>query len=692
MKVPNRIHKAEAEEPKSKVMRTDPLASHLEFKRHQRETRNKVYTDQKQSETVDLSTEDDEKSDEQSTEDEEFTEDEELANNTKLNECSSEQIRLSAEMNYVKSIINVVEIPSKKKKKKKSSKKKKSKKAVVNIEENGKEMNPLEEPGIRLSQNMIEFANISSIFVKDIQKLILKVVLGEKFSHLFEWCELENSSAIKNVVVVYVKNLSYETFKEKFKPRSKAVVVDCHLPSVYGSCFLNELCWTQIATSDQQDFKNDKLWMHEGFTKGTIINRMPALDMIDEKVKVKKELDTMKVENVRKNRQSIFNGIEVLSGNDRTKASLKLLTSVEESQLEKCTKLSLLLNSKQLMVDAYPEAGKTTALGICVPTKDKYLPVTKNSPMFGLDCEMCLTERNIYELTSISIVDENHKTIYNELVLPSVPIKDRLTDYRGITKQLLVKMTKRLKDVQRDIRELLPGDAILVGHSIFSDMAVLNMSHPYIIDTGVIYNLSGIERRKTGLKDLTAIFLNVHILNHYYDILDGDPTSFAVQFRDKIESAAPTSKMADEEDVKDNLSKLKSTFCVNIFKMLEYYDKKVLVVNGEQEHSKVFDVFDGTSSNLYKYKFSSNYHAIQTLRSSSSKFDVSLISLPVDEQTFDIKVFDSWVTHIYNSCAQNGMMIVVGEDEDADKGICLVEIKTPGNCKSSLKSKAKPQL
>ena len=45
--------------------------------------------------------------------------------------------------------------------------------------------------------------------------------------------------------------------------------------------------------------------------------------------------------------------------------------------------------------------------GSYILTKDVYEEATSTSPMFGLDCEMCLTTSNILELTRISIVDED---------------------------------------------------------------------------------------------------------------------------------------------------------------------------------------------------------------------------------------------------------------------------------------------
>lgn len=52
-------------------------------------------------------------------------------------------------------------------------------------------------------------------------------------------------------------------------------------------------------------------------------------------------------------------------------------------------------------------------------------------------------------------------------------------------------VTTTLSDVQQTLRKLLPTDAILVGQSLNSDLHTLKMMHPYIIDTSVIFNITG---------------------------------------------------------------------------------------------------------------------------------------------------------------------------------------------------------
>lgn len=118
-----------------------------------------------------------------------------------------------------------------------------------------------------------------------------------------------------------------------------------------------------------------------------------------------------------------------------------------------------------------------------VMTKDRYKEVTSSSPIFGIDCEMCKTESGELELTRVSLVDESCKLIYDQLVKPDNLIIDYLTKYSGITSHLMKGVTKKLKEVQEDLRRLIPGDAILVSQSLAFDFHALKIMHPYVIDT-----------------------------------------------------------------------------------------------------------------------------------------------------------------------------------------------------------------
>lgn len=72
---------------------------------------------------------------------------------------------------------------------------------------------------------------------------------------------------------------------------------------------------------------------------------------------------------------------------------------------------------------------------------------------------------------------------------------------------ILKDITTTLDDVRNKIREILPSDAIICGQSLNNDLHVLKLFHPYVIDTSVIYNLTGNRDMKSSLKRLSVQFL-----------------------------------------------------------------------------------------------------------------------------------------------------------------------------------------
>ncbi|XP_020820994.1 RNA exonuclease 5 isoform X2 [Phascolarctos cinereus] len=113
-------------------------------------------------------------------------------------------------------------------------------------------------------------------------------------------------------------------------------------------------------------------------------------------------------------------------------------------------------------------------------------PVSDSSPLFGLDCEMCLTP-NGNELTRVSLVNAEGRCVMDELVKPDNKILNYLTRFSGITRKILKPVTTKLRDVQAKLKKLLPPDAVLVGHSLNADLQALQMIHPNVIDTSLLF-------------------------------------------------------------------------------------------------------------------------------------------------------------------------------------------------------------
>ncbi|XP_061626540.1 RNA exonuclease 5-like isoform X4 [Phyllopteryx taeniolatus] len=124
--------------------------------------------------------------------------------------------------------------------------------------------------------------------------------------------------------------------------------------------------------------------------------------------------------------------------------------------------------------------------------------VTDASPLFGLDCEMCLTVKG-YELTRVSLVEGGGKCVMDQLVKPDNKILDYLTQFSGITAAMLHPVRTSLRDVQVQLRTLLPRDAVLVGHAVNNDLVALKLIHRHVIDTSLLYGREFGQRFKLKL-------------------------------------------------------------------------------------------------------------------------------------------------------------------------------------------------
>ncbi|KAM4585047.1 RNA exonuclease 5 isoform 2-T3 [Odontesthes bonariensis] len=149
------------------------------------------------------------------------------------------------------------------------------------------------------------------------------------------------------------------------------------------------------------------------------------------------------------------------------------------------------LSQEEKMKNHYPIKGMP-AFEDFVST-DSAESVTNSSPLYGLDCEMCQTEKG-YELTRVSLVDSDGNCMLDDLVKPQSRVFNYLTKFSGITAAMLQPIKTTLQDVQAKLKMLLPRDAVLVGHSLDNDLVALKLIHQHVIDTSLLY------RREFGRK------------------------------------------------------------------------------------------------------------------------------------------------------------------------------------------------
>ncbi|RXN19620.1 apoptosis-enhancing nuclease-like protein [Labeo rohita] len=131
-----------------------------------------------------------------------------------------------------------------------------------------------------------------------------------------------------------------------------------------------------------------------------------------------------------------------------------------------------------------------------------------------MDCEMVGTgpggKRN--EVARCSIVNYDGSVLYDKYILPLHPVTNYRTRWSGIRKHHL-EQAEAFEDAQNEIVNILTGK-IIVGHAIFNDFQVLNISVPrqMIRDTcsskmlRELYN--GSTRCSVSLKKLSQTLLN----------------------------------------------------------------------------------------------------------------------------------------------------------------------------------------
>ncbi|BFZ17697.1 hypothetical protein BsWGS_20736 [Bradybaena similaris] len=315
-------------------------------------------------------------------------------------------------------------------------------------------------------EKQVDEVDIPPLYVMDLQQLLLYGLQGNMASYKPRWCKLLRVGKVSSVALLMLEEVSYNDYQENkgsfpYISETFTSYVEMVCPRQYMQTLDGELCSVPLSVSQLKKVN----------------------------VRVPKDI--------------------------RDSVVAKIAQPVGKADSERFSRTCLLLSTYQMMLEGYPLPVITNIgrYSDFVFTKDKYAKVTANSPMFAVDCEMCATTARKSELTRVSIVSETGKVIYDTLVKPKNKIINYLTRFSGITKEMLDPVTTTIEDVQRDIRSLLPPDAILCGQSLNGDLIALKMFHPYVIDTSVIFNMSGHRNVKAGLRKLTQFFLGRTIQN-----------------------------------------------------------------------------------------------------------------------------------------------------------------------------------
>jgi hypothetical protein len=127
--------------------------------------------------------------------------------------------------------------------------------------------------------------------------------------------------------------------------------------------------------------------------------------------------------------------------------------------------------------------------------------------LVGIDCEMVKSERGL-ELARVTLVDACGNVLLDRFVRPRVPVLDFVTEFSGITPEMLREDGPALSfDVaQREVVGVLNALPwpVLVGHSLENDMRALGILHTRLMDTSLLFPHRGGWPKRNKLSFLTT--------------------------------------------------------------------------------------------------------------------------------------------------------------------------------------------
>ncbi|XP_053384351.1 uncharacterized protein LOC123561923 [Mercenaria mercenaria] len=401
------------------------------------------------------------------------------------------------------------------------------------------------------------------LFMADVQHLLLYALQGKDASIKPRWCRLVRVGKVSKVVAVVLDSLSSEEFKKY--PESLPTLVQAFdmrvemvSPLQYGSSVREDIMNVPISITQlkkkgllekkgpskknrQAVEKNPnsrvdrQLWATAKTLKSLAENPLKSFhkeklgqkrkrsdddgdDNDSKRVKPDDDDDDDNDSKIVKPDDDDDNDSKIVKPDDDDDNDSKRVKPDDDGmyddvvstyEMDNYDRRWLMLNTAQMICEGIPTPIKTgnKRYKDYVFSKRKYKEVTDKSPLFAVDCEMVQTRASMMDLARVSFVDENLQVVYDSFVKPWAPVTNYVTQFSGITKEILDPVTTRLQDVQWVIQTYLPPDAILCGQSICGDLASMKIFHPYVIDTSVIYNLTGNRRVKSGLKRLSSIFL-----------------------------------------------------------------------------------------------------------------------------------------------------------------------------------------
>ncbi|XP_045462527.1 RNA exonuclease 5 isoform X2 [Harmonia axyridis] len=507
------------------------------------------------------------------------------------------------------------------------------------------------------------------LFLSDVQHLILYSQIGVHAPYSpARWCCLEKYNRLLNTNIFVIENLSmyhFSSYESSFQFLSSKFQhkLEVLSPFSYRGDIVKEISMVPITSTQMKKFINEY-----GNLESAVMKSEDLFDTV----------------------RNLFPIEEDLSNSENYDKELP--------PTDKFPRTQLLLSGWELVEENFPLPIKglmENKYDGYVLTKDKYSEVTPLSPMFGIDCEMCKTSSGDLELTRISIVDEKLNVFYETLVKPHNKIVDYLTRYSGITPKLMKNVTTRLKDVQDALRKILPANAILVGQSLSNDLHALKMMHPYIIDTSIIFNITGDRTRKTRLQTLAREFLSEKIQESRKGHCSTEDSSASL----KLAQLKLTKSITFGDAVLGGIENEfrcypelgNRNYATSMLKQVTRMEKSASLTALEDICAKYKYYVDKGSeaksdSKIKFFSESSNKDVVKKFCGAVLQQSLNIAHIRIPETQLDtknatqtIKTVDQWIQDIYNHTAAPGLCIVIfGGQKDGGNACCFIQVR--GNC------------
>uniref|UniRef100_H3HBI4 Exonuclease domain-containing protein n=1 Tax=Phytophthora ramorum TaxID=164328 RepID=H3HBI4_PHYRM len=117
-------------------------------------------------------------------------------------------------------------------------------------------------------------------------------------------------------------------------------------------------------------------------------------------------------------------------------------------------------------------------------------------------------------------------------------IVDPKTDIHGITAQQIANCKITMQQAQKKMLKYISSDTIVVGHSVYGDLASMRINHRRVIDTALIFRRKdGSPSRATpGLKDLTKFLLGFEMPQGHDSTVDAQASMMAAKYAARHET------------------------------------------------------------------------------------------------------------------------------------------------------------